>query len=191
MRKIKFLILLVCIISAILVAPVSAQESDPPGEASPNGEVSVNAQALTRPNLGIAESDLAPGTNGYKVFNPGAIKTLTSQPIDDGDLHTMRNVTRTGYTDVWGEWGGVFQNWKFTGSHTSDSTIIENKIWADGFLKYWGQGWRSTCSKRLRGSRAHCNTTFSGWYNLVYGETLHHFEAPGYPSGNLRTGDSY
>ena len=186
MRKIQIIILLACILPALLlVAPAGAQEPFPGEDLWTNTEVVIDAEE------GPAEAGMTPGTDGYKVFNPGAIKILTSHPTGD-DPQASQNILRKGTTDVWGIWGGPFQNWKFTGSHTSTSSIFEKKIWADGALKYLSQGgWQSSCAKHTAGRRAHCNTTFSGWYSRVYAHTYHVFRAPGYLPGDFATADSY
>jgi len=184
MRKIKFLILLVSIFATTFAIPVSAQGPFPPVSLWTNHAVEM------RPDLGPKVLGLEPGVAGYKVFNPGAI-TITPISSISNSHETMlaaATIYRSGYTDAY----GTCCTWNLYGSHTSDSDLFESQIWADGYLKYQSQtGWMASCSNRTSGSRAHCNTSFTGWYQTIYAETKHHFHTSGYVDSNFTTGDTF
>lgn len=184
MRKIKFVTVLTCLLLATFVVPVSAQ-GQPPVQPWTNKGVEI------RPDLGATIPGLEPGANGYKVFNPGAIKTVAIQSIDNSAQSLLAaTVYRSGSTDVWGNCC-----WTFSGGHTSGSDIFEAEIWADGYLKYKKDtAWRDSCRDRSSGWAASCNTTFDGWYSLLnpaYGRTNHHFHTSGYVDQNFTTSDTY
>lgn len=167
--------------------PVGAQGPLPPSKIWTNKTVEI------RSDLGPSVSGLVPGVNGYKVYNPGAIKAVSAQSITNNPKALLSATPyRRGYTDVWGSWQGAFQNWIFTGSHTSDSDLFEGKIWADGYIKYKSDtGWRNSCNSRLSGKRAHCNTSFSGWCCGVFAQSKHYFHTDGYIDNNMSTSDTY
>lgn len=182
-KKLTFVVL------AFLIALVPIGGAQAQGEQPPKPWT--NTATQLRPDIGPAVSGLEPGTNGYKVFNPGAIKMVPAQSQNstrDASVVAAATPYRRGSTDVWGS----CCTWNFGGSHTSDSDLFEAEIWSNGYLKYKSDtGWKNSCRDQSSGVRAHCNTSFSGWYKKIYGETKHHFHTSGYVDNNMTTSDSY
>lgn len=166
--------------------------------ASAQSTISVNQETVIRPDIGPKLSDLEPGEQGYKVFNPGAIVQVQRIPASESGLsiteqgNVMSSSGGTGSTDVWYDHFHCCPgDYHMMGSHLSESTLWEDDIWADGYIKVVGQGWRDQCSDHTSGTRAHCNTGYHYGCEDSYGETDHYWHKEGYQDNWATSSDSH
>ena len=178
MRK-NICVLTVLALSILPLVAVSAQQDDGSGAAGAADAVKV---------VGVR-----PGLNGFGELGPEAM-AAEIPTMEEGfyDKIGAQAIYRSGYTDAYGIWWPG-SGWDHIGSHTSDSDLFEDQIWADGYLKQTGvSGWNDSCSNRTNGTRAWCQTKFFALFNYsIYAETKHHFHTSGYVDSNFTTGDSW
>lgn len=183
MHKIQSILMLVSVISLILVLPVNAQERQPTEQPWTNEET------VVRPDLGPKEVGLTPGVNGYKVFNPGAIKSEPIKPIGKLAISPEATLYRRFYTDAYIKW--LDGDWHYRGSHVSESDLYEQKIWVDGWLKV-SKTWVDDClSHKTNVRRATCTTDEVFWCGYSsYAESDHFFHTSGYIDAQKTTWDN-
>lgn len=193
-KKVSFKLgLLVLLIGLLTALPVLADESN---HSDQPGAITVNETTEIRPNLGPQGNGVV-GEHGYKVFNPGAIKSTHALPLTSnaGDELGVTAIRR-GSTDAWLAWVWSWDwkkwGWDHYGYHNSESDLSEEQIWADGRLKITtDSGWRVLCSDHKSGVRAECSTQFFQLLpRTIKAETNHHFHKSGYIDSDFKTSDS-
>lgn len=97
-------------------------------------------------------------------------------------------VYRSGWTDGWYDWHWPL--FSLVGSHDSDSDLVEDQIFVDGFMdvKIVGK-WSDSCFHHTTGTHAHCNTLKKYYLKYsFYVESHHFFHKEGYGDQYFETG---
>lgn len=171
MRGIR--LLLVLVVLALVLGPGTVLADDPPLGAVPADE----------PAMGPPP--------GYRIDepSPGAVvHRVPVRPESASVEYLILDQYRSGWTDGWWSWHYPL-DFDHVGSHTSDSDLVEEQIYVDGFLRVGDGGWDDSCEHHTTGTTAHCNTCVT--YHLeysFYAESHHFFHKTGYQDDYFETG---
>jgi len=154
----------------------------------------VNTTTVFRPDLFAIDPMLEPGVDGYKIYQPGAIASVTIKPesiLASSLSYDTRTLYRLGATDAFkcNCTGGVWKSG--CGDHDSSSDLFEDTIWVDGCIrKYGSSSWSDCDDDHTSGYIAHADTCMSG--GLFYSfeaRSWHYFHTDGYIDNSFSTTD--
>jgi hypothetical protein len=184
MRKVKFVSVFVLLALLLSAVPGVVLADEPPPDEPLPGAVLADEPVLGPP-VGYRVDEPSPGA----VVHREAVQPLGGRIQSLGDGVRPMTTYRSGWTNAWHEWHWPL-NWGHVGSHNSDSDLVEDEIWVDGFMKIKSY-WDDSCKRHTSGTSAHCRTELT--YHLVYNfyvESHHTFHKAGYPDTYFETGKS-